>query len=450
MKKWICIIVILIVCCLLSTCGVAYADATTSAYTYFKEYATDYEDRSVGTANEKAAAQYLATKLGQFGYTARNGSSSMIEEFQFLASVSAVTGEEGGSILDMIVPSQETVEVSTGNVVGFKKSTVPNAPLFVIGANYSNYVTTNIDGEPMELYAAGYSASAVGTLLAVAEGLADVALPYDLAIVFFSAELFGDAGVEAFLDKTQQEIAGYIHLSQVAIGDELNLYAGETESEHGKFLMQINEKYGHGIQGKPFNPGYFMSDVFDLPQVHPGLADNHAYFMQKGIPSAHLFGYLWKGGSQNAESASRPDIAYTKDDTFEKVIELYGRDAVQARLDNAATFLIRAATASEFSTVWHECTDFALTDSKLSMILSIVMAAVIIVVVVVLGVVLHLRAKKAGTPDFSVNSEFINGKPAEDIEVFDDFVIPGDSASVESQEEPEKPAETEDDIFGEF
>lgn len=453
------VITLLSVVCVTSVFApVAAAEGVTSsfagvAYTEFESFASQFADRTVGTEFELAAANWLAQRLSAMG----------------------LVGKDGGQAANMIVPFDftyqqadgyySTVEVkhSSSNVVAYLRSTAANAPLLVLAAPYSNELTYTIEGSAVGVEDAAYAASSVGCLLAVAARLTSstrMALPYDVAFAFMGAEYFNMAGTSSFLQTNVQPLLGAVYLSQVGVGDDLNVYYDEVKRTHAAYVDDIIGRYGMAIQGRPFDPGYSVQ-VYggDLPYAHVGIAGGNYLFMQAGVPSVHLFGYHWQGAA-SCESTTHADIVYTTDDTYAKFVQLYGREAISNRLDLCADLVSIVAmngadTQAAFAKAQTDAGYQGLVSDAAYYALRWSVVGLAVVLAVVVAVLLVRRSRAAGTPDFSVNSEFINGRQEARDDVFGESApIEGESGSVDEGADNEEnkgntPPDT-NDIFGEF
>ena len=469
-RVFVCIIVALLLCTVLATYCVPTAAAEqgavspyADAYTAFTYYANNYSNRTVGTGYELAAAKWLADRLTEWGYTDVGGSTDpadMCVPFTF-------TYDNSVGYYD-----KETVTEHSYNVVAYRRCGKADAPLLVIAAPMSNEKEYNLDGEALGYEDAAYSATSVGVLLSVAARLYAVKdLSFDVAFAFFGAEYFYLAGTKEFLKTNTQPLLGAVYLSQVGVGDHLNVYYDEVDTAHGDYMDSLIAKWQFDIAGKPFDPGYY-AQVYggDLPYAHVGISGGNYAFMQEDVPSVHFFGYNWAGGVSSSESATKDDIVFTKDDNVQHFLALYGEDNVKARLGLAAEFvrvmvlsdgdLAAAMRESKAQPSYHGLISQA-TYQGLRW--SLVGAAVVLAVVI--ACLLMRKSKAAGVPDFSVNSEFVNGRPTEARpadDVFGEYGSPleGNAADVDREGAESGPSDTNDDntgnspdtndIFGEF
>ena len=435
--------------------GIGAVSAYQDAYAAFTDFASLFSDRTVGTDYELAAANWLAQQLTSWGYTNAAGSTDpkdMCLPFSFTYTTTV-----------NYYQSQDVTEHSY-NVVAYKRCGVEGAPLLVIAAPYSNEKSYVLDDETLKCEDASYAASSVGTLLSIAVKLYSAHLSYDVAFAFMGAEYFYSAGTKQFLSSNTQPLLGAIYLSQVGLGDHLNVYYDEVTTSHGTYIDSVIAKWRFDVDGKPFNPGYY-SQVYggDLPYAHVGLSGGNYLFMQKDVPSVHLFGYNWEGGYTASESAVHGDIAFTSDDNLDNFLRLYGEEAVRARL-NTASDLVKVLVLSDgdFAAALRDTgaqpSYHGLVSNAAYYALKYGMVGLALVVLTLVAVLLMRRSKGAATPDFSVNSTATDSTPTDD--VFGEYggSFTGNSADVDTSDASSQsdsdnntgnPPDT-NDIFGEF
>lgn len=423
------------------------------AYRAFSDFASQFAERTVGTEYEHAAANWLAQQLASWGYTDVNGfavAADMCVPFTF-----EYTTTESYYMT-------KTVTEHSYNVVAYKRCGVEGAPLLVIAAPYSNEKSYVLNGETLKLEDAAYSATSVGTLLSIAVKLYSAKLSFDVAFAFMGAEYFYSAGTKEFISANTQPLLGAIYLSQVGVGDHLNVYYDEVDTTHGAYVDSVIAKWKYDVQGKPFDPGYY-TQIYggDLPYAHVGISGGNYVFMQEGVPAVHLFGYNWTGLT-GSESAMHEDVVFTEDDNKANFLHLYDESAVRARLGEAADLVtvltlsdgdFAQALGKQAQPSYHGLvSDAAYYGLKYGLL------ALIISLIVLIAVLTARRSKRAEMPDFAVNSTVNRGDgvpPTDDV-FGEGGAIRGDSDDVDGADAPDNndnntgnPPDT-NDIFGEF
>lgn len=436
MATVLCLVVVYAVCPVAqaATSAASFADDPYAAM----EQLCNFDNRTVGKNGATFAAEWLAAQLQELGYVA-NG--NMVQSFKFTVNTS-------GSLYET-----EKTEIEACNVVAYKRSGNDNASLLVIGAGFDDEKTLQYGGTTLGLNEAINNASSAATLLSIAAQIADYNdLTFDIAIAFWGATYFEYQGAQAFLKDNQQTLLGYIDLSFVAGGDNLNIYYDETTRTHGNYIDTFLSRYGFdGIEHKPFDPGYDSGSVADYPYGHIGLGAN-TLFMLQGVPSVHLFGYDW---ADHRESTRFADVAYTESDTLKNATDTYGKEFLSHRMllvKNIVSQLVRQADLEQqFTAAKKDATAIPLITSVARNAFSYSVVAVVVVAIVIAGILLTRRSKKAGKPDFSVNSEFVNGQQPE-TDTKEEDVFAGESDTIigeHSDVDTKSDKDDFDDIFGE-
>ena len=441
----LCLVSLLVACvcaaCVCAPVAGAVGEALVYAnnpYDAFNTLAGSLADRTVTSGADKQVAEWLQTKLVNMEYDA--------EVVSF-----AVEYDASDSLYETDVK-----QGTAYNVVAYKRSAQADAPLLVIGAPYDNERTLKVGGGSLGYDEALYSASSTATLLAVAAQLYGHALGFDVAFVFWGASYLVYKGTQAFLDSNTQPLLGYIDLSFVAGGDDLNIYYDETTRTYGQYVDAWLARFSDfaAVQHKPFDPGYATAEVAGYPYGHAGLGAN-ALFLQAGVPSIHLFGYNW---AKHCETTRGNDVNLTQNDNLNYVTNLYGEQALAQRMQLTADLVARLVLtdqnfAAALADSRADTTAMGLVSDAARYAFTYTMVGLVVLAVVVAGILLLRRSKAAGTPDFAVNSTFINGQsPADgntdDVFGTDDAPIAGDSNDVGGEASPPDKDDF-DDIFGE-
>lgn len=451
MKKFAIILILAIVSIsLFSFTLTANAQTETDfeAYELYERFSKDYRQRSPGSTGENESALFIANKLTEFGYSAKDGQSEAINLLQTFSGEMLVE--------DISTLNVERIPFTSSNVVAFKRCGKENAKLLVLGCSYGNIY--GFDESKSE--GAYESSTAVATLLNIASKLSRTEnLDFDLAFVFFGAEYINFAGSDNFLKENKQQILGYIDVDSIGGGEDLYVYYDDVKTAHGELIDSIISKFDFDVKGAPFNKGIYSLDaeIVSRPYLHEGLASSNVMFMEKGIPSVHLFGSNWAefcGG----ESATKADIIGTDNDTFEYMDEHYGREFISGRL-NLATEVVRTVVlkntelAVAFEKYDNSYTNLYSTGVVWGVSLSLV--ALIVVLFVVGYVLASKKTKEAGASNFATNSSFLNGQNAnvgvqkeDDVFDFGGEPIISDNKDIDTHENSS--GDPDDDIFGEF
>lgn len=451
----VCIAAVILLCIIapLSQATLA-ADAQETAwdaYDYYHYYAVTYKDRTAGSNGERAAANWLAGQLRDMGYVAN----------PVPFTISQTRTDANGDTVQVELTSYNVIATKTANLTD-------NRPALLLAANYGNeYQLNSALSDALQWEDACRNGTAVGTLLAIAQDLSRAQVGFDVVICFWGADCGGYAISSQYVNRgaaefiaangsTLDKLLGYIQLDAVGCGDNLNVYYDEVKRTHARYSDALIKRNRWNVGTKPFDPGYMYSVQGSLQYSHPGLNGANALFMEAGVPSMYLFGYNWVGGTKNSESATKPDILYTTNDNVDNYESLYGKDAIQSRLEMTRQLVVSLVTSADFEAEWTAARDDAdywgMNSNDVVIGLSLAVAAVTVIVCVVMCVLYAKKAKAAGKPDFSVGSSFINGQADTSEDIFDGTTpVQGEQGAVDDgrADTPSTKAD-DDDIFGEY
>ncbi len=426
----------------------AQTEINYGAYEIFETYSTKYRQRFAGSAGEGNAALFIANKLLENGYTSVNGESTQ-------GSSLLQTFNEEISLPNETTGEYEPFNLSSSNVVAYKRNGKEKSKLLVLGCSYGNtYGYNNIKNE-----GAYESSSAVATLLDVASKLRTTELDFDVAFAFFGAEFFNHAGTRAFLSTNKQSVLGYINLDSIGGGDDLYIFYDDVKTAHGKLIDGMISKFGYNVKGAPFDKGVFalQNEFVDRPYFHKGLNSANYLFIKNGIPSVNLFGYNWSafGGG---ESSVKADVLGTENDDFEYMNKLYGMDFIAERINLASNVVTTTVLQNTELVGAFEKYDNSYTNLYSDGVyygISFALLVLVITLFIVGYVIASKKTQKVGSPDFATNSTFLNGNGADTgvqkkDEVFDfgNEPIISDNKDIDTQENSSD--NSDDDIFGEF
>lgn len=467
MKKYAIVLLVSIVLISMLSTGV-FAQAETAVgyelYDSYKVYCENYKDRTQGTQNELLAGYYLMRQLSKLGYTAVDGTTSQINSTENPYVQSFTDKIED---IDKTTNKSSYKNLSSANIVGYKRSAKQSAKLLVIGCAYGNlYAMLDANEKPIENEAAYENSSAVATLLGIAKDLSTVNnLDFDVAIAFFGADAYSCLGAQNFVKNNKQEILGYINLSAVAGGDNLYAFYDDVPTAHGKLIDGIIDKFGYGFTKVPYDKKVLdvSADGDERPYFHIGLNSANYVFLEAGIPSVNIFGYNWSVGSESEKYAN---VIGTKNDSYQYMEEKYGKEKINDRLLTAKNLVVNTVIRNgelaesleeydnSYTKLYSNATYYAVLFSCIG---------VVIVLFVVGAVLTNKRTLAAGNPDFSTNSKFLNGENDENANSEDIFgmhdgeqtnvEIIGDKKDIDTTEENKSSSDNvsdDDDIFGEF
>lgn len=440
--------------------AVAESEIDDSVYEIYSNYCALFKDRTPGSDGEKQAAYYIMNHLYSFGYKAVDGENSAVKEESnsylqgFTFRYTSDTVNEQGEF--------EVMNISSANVIAYKRTEKPNAKLLVIGCGYGNayslYETVG-DYSPLKTEGAYEYSSAVATVLGIAEKLKSAVLDFDVAFAFWGADPFSYEGVSQFFKINTQEILGYFNLTGIVGGDYLYAYCDDVSTAHGDVVEDIITKFGYDIEMAPFDKKIFANDSYDSdrPYWHVGLNSANSIFMERGIASVNIFGYNW---NINSESSVHANIKGTSNDSFEFLDKYYGKDKITERLNDTRNLVVNTVLKNGELVTALEKYDNGYTSMYGDAAYYGVSIGCIVIVIALYIVGYTFANKKtvaAGNPDFSTNSTFLNGDPidnTDDVFGFDGDAVEGDRKDIDTDEfssaDSDKGDSDDDDIFGEF
>ena len=336
-------------------------------------------DRTTFQNGEKQAAEYLRSRLAEFGYSP--------ELQDFTTDESNISG----------LVSQNVVARYS---VAERDENIPNV---ILGAYYDNrYSESYKNAKVFKSEAALAGGTSVATLLAVAEYLRadEPTLGFDVTIVFFGASYIYSDGAKAFIDDMDPvERRNTVLMAEMQrLGaDHVYAYSDERPTSREAFFDDIAETNGLDIYKPSQKTPYITSAT-----AYEGLpfyrwAHNGVFgaFIDEGIPTLNLVGANWETMDlTDAESADNANIAYTADDDLDTLKEYYPDHAV--KMSTAATLVIRALEDPRFISVMQSDRDnFPHTEMLTKQwVWYLTALGVVIVVAVILMLVYNRLVKK--------------------------------------------------------
>jgi alkaline phosphatase isozyme conversion protein len=276
--------------------------SVTEALNHIRYLSETIGPRTTGSEKEQAAREYIREQLESLGY------SVAIQEFSF----------ESGS-----------VSRTSANVIA-KKPGASEKVLF-IGGHYDSVAVGR---------GACDNGSGTSLLLALAERLRHVVLPYTVCFIAFGAEEEGMFGsqhyVEQLTDADIDAAIGMINLDTVVAGDYLYVYGGAGDA--GWMREQaLDAAAALGITFRT-NPGLNP----DYPAGTAGDWSDHAPFRQKGIPYAYFEATNWDIGELDGymQTVEYGEIYHTDMDTL-TFIESAFPGRIEQQLTDTLKVLIR-------------------------------------------------------------------------------------------------------------
>lgn len=307
-------------------------------------FMTDRTDRTPFSEGEKAAAEYLAERMGSL-----DGFETELEEVVYTP-----------------YSNDDSVSYKSQNVVSVRRCGKPNAKAVVIGANYDNQYSSfslpsasRYSGPQVLLEAtrsSGAYVNGTGTaaLLALSEKIAETqtALDFDLYVVYFGCGELGNYGarkfVESYLTASRYERTLIMINLQRLGGDNLYVYGDEVPTDHTDYIFGKAEESGVELKSVPDTLPRMPAEYIDgLPFTHMGMLGASAEFASKGIPYANVFGGTFDTFSLGLdETAGEKNVAYTENDNVEYLNA--HMPSYASKMADAANLVYSCLTSADF------------------------------------------------------------------------------------------------------
>lgn len=340
MKK---IIIAFLIIFILSANVVAFGEEE-SGNSYGYEFMVDFLDkhphRDTGTDNELQAAIYLSEFYESIGLTKPDiTSDNYYEQFEYKSPYDKKT-------------------YTSQNVIGIKRGINTAGKRIIIGAHYDSIYRPK--GSAIKGGEGAYdNASGIAALAQTAYQLANVDLNIDLYFIAFGAEEMGLFGSKYYAENMSIEDVEntilMINLDSVACGDYLYLYTDEVRNIQEDYMLGVAREKGIDLRAVPLDKKAYPAEngYTGLNYIHHMLMSDHSPFMKRGIDSALFVGYNMELPLlEPVESATRPNIMHTEDDTLINIMELYG-DTVNKRIDDVATLVTHYVRDENIVSIMH-------------------------------------------------------------------------------------------------
>ncbi len=282
--------------------------------------AEEFPGRMAGTARERAAAEYLADRLVDFGY------DPALQEFSVAYSFHPLGGAD----------ARERAAVSHNVVAELPGRT---DRLIIVGAHYDTAVARNqgqvevgIGGPGLE--GVDDNASGTGVLLELAHRLAGTAPDHTIRFIAFGAEevgLLGARRVVAEMNEQQRErVALMINIDSIITGDRLYVHAGPSTIDSHPGAAAARDEARRiaadlGIELRT-NPGLNA----DYP-AGTGCCSDQVAFDEAGIPVINFEATNWHLGDLDGYQQTAVSDAFPAGETW--------HNARLDRLDHLSTHL---------------------------------------------------------------------------------------------------------------
>ncbi|NDY96501.1 aminopeptidase [Wenzhouxiangella limi] len=269
--------------------------------------AEQFPGRMAGSERERAAAEYLAGRLADFGY------EPVLRAFPVTYSFHPLGG---GDAREREAVSHNVVAEVAGR----------SERLIIVGAHYDTAVARNagqaeagIGGPALE--GVDDNASGTGALLELARRLADAEPEHGIRFIFFGAEEVGLLGARhavAEMDEQERErVVLMINIDSIITGDRLYVHAGPSTIDSHPIAASTRDEAlgiaaGLGIELRT-NPGRNA----DYPEG-TGCCSDQAAFDEAGIPVINLEATNWNLGDLDGYQQTEISDAFPAGETWHK------------------------------------------------------------------------------------------------------------------------------------
>ena len=303
-----------------------------SIYNEIEYIGTNYRNRTFGSKEEKAFAEYLSQKLTSYGYANEN------MNFKFTNALNSTTNEE----------------LSSMNVV-FKKDNMNTDKAVIITSQIDNMFS--IEGYNDEGIYGG--ATGVAIMLELAKTLKDVTLPYDVYFVGFGANSLGLEGAAVFNNDfynhhKKADTLLMVDLSKPIGGDHMYMYYDEVKTVHGEYFDKIAKDKGFDYRRVPRDKKPMQSIIIEeqpMAYTHIGVMSSNIFFIADRVPTVNFISLNWEERTLGnvVERSGKVNIANTKNDAFENFVEIVGKDRIEKEADMVYTTVLTALKDDKFA-----------------------------------------------------------------------------------------------------
>ncbi len=361
-------------------------------------------DRSVGSAGEKLAAEYVEDKFLEYGLTGFF-EDEFIKEF-----------------------SVKSLETKSRNVAGVKLATVQTKKTVIIGAHIDNYRSEGGFLSKASSSDGVYdNASGVVAMLNIANLLKDENFNYNIIFIGFGGEEAYQLGSIEFLnyllndlDYAVEDILLMINLDAIGSGDYLYLYSDEVKTLHDTYFRDIAnlvwQEFGYNqLKDMPlFKRVSYYSNFSNFTYNHMGLSSDNVTFLNAKINSVNFFSGNWNTfGLGITESDKNENVFHTSNDNLEYLDELYGEEFYK-KIETSVNIIVNALKQEGFSSVmvqsFKDKTDYFIFSN--SMYLKAGLSIIIITAIIVIN---YLNKRKPSNNYEELKKAVLENK-IEDIE----------------------------------
>ena len=371
-------------------------EETETPYSIAYSYATEFVDRSVGGAEQKAA-QSLSAGLSKHGY--------VVQEYP----IDYYNEDSSGM----------KIHYHYSHVIGFLNN--EKSKTVMIGCYYGGYEINTLSSASASQGAS--TALSVGALLYVAEKLANLSCDYNIKIALWGGIGTGDELRLKDCGVTPESVDLYINFDNVAAGDYDYLYADDVPRAQEDYFQTIIAEQKANVRSAPAykratSLATGNSGAYDS-YTHLGILGANRYFLNSEIPCVNFVGGNWSYDCGLYRYAAKGDVEGTSLDTFKEINGRNGGEEVTARrLKAVADVVIAGVSDARLASVLDEAakeTCGADLHSKLAYYLITFIGLGAVIVVFILLFVLQGKERREVIWDKAFDSQETPFDPFEEI-----------------------------------
>lgn len=302
-----------------------YNDFSQEVNSIIAEY-VKFNDRVAGSETERKAAEFIISYLNTTTFEPLNDGHTVdgVQTFMFESTISGKY-ESSQNIIYTKKASEET-----------EKTIILSCKYDAIAFKYNEEKGIN---DVVDTEGVNGSAGSVALMLILASHFSDVELDFNLEICFFGAGESNNAGANIYTQgiskETSENILCAINFDTIALGKNVYYYVDEISTPVTEYLNKTAKDDKLSIKELDLvhlNKSIISASTskLGLSYTHVGLQSANVEFMKQGITCINFIAGEYDEGivlGRN-EFNGNDVLTFTKDDTAEKIEELYGFDSV--------------------------------------------------------------------------------------------------------------------------
>lgn len=324
-----------------------YNDFNTEVNTIIANF-VKFKDRVAGSETERNAAKYIKEYLDGTAFEPLDDGHTVdgVQTFMFESTISGKY-ETSQNIIYTKKASKET-----------DKKIILTCKYDAIAFEYNEEKGVN---DVVDTEGVNGSAGSVALMLILASHLGDMNFDFNIELCFFGAGESDNAGASIYtqgLNKdNNKDILCAINFDTIALGKNVYYYVDEISTPVTKYLNKTAKEDKLGVKELDLvhlNKSIISASTskLGLSYTHIGIQSANVEFMKQGIVSINFIAGEYDEGIVlgRSEFAGNDVLTYTKDDSAEKIEELYGFESVVENLFTTFKVMNNILTDFDFQT----------------------------------------------------------------------------------------------------